>query len=162
MGFLVCKVKDILWHWGFSISLKQGFFLLFFFFFFFDDAINKAFSGQQTIQKSRKPVNYFIDCHHFAMGIAGPDKQLRAMSGSWDTWGEGIYFSSILTIDSFLGLFAFTQRVRKNNKDFPILTQPPNCRHLHIADTFVQTRSFPLFKGFTLTWKIYPICWIES
>ena len=49
---------------------------------FFDDAINKAFSGQQTIQKSRKPVNYFIDCHHFTVGIAGPDKQLRAMSGS--------------------------------------------------------------------------------
>ena len=43
--------------------------------------------------------------------------QLHAMSGTWDTRGEGIYVSSILTIAYFLGFFACRQRVRKNKKD---------------------------------------------
>ena len=80
--------------------------------------------------------------------------------------GVGIEISSVLTIASFLDLFPYTQRIRKNKKEkitwnFLILTQPPNYEYLLIADTFVLTRRCPLLEGFTLTWKIYVI-WIES
>ena len=53
--------------------------------FIFDDVINKVLSVQQIMQQSCEPVNYFIDCHHLTMGIAGPD---------------------LLTTAFFLGLFA--------------------------------------------------------
>ena len=39
----------------------------------FDDAINKVVSGQEIIHQSREPVSYFIDRHHFTIGIVGPD-----------------------------------------------------------------------------------------
>ena len=42
-------------------------------FFIFDEVINKMVSGQQIMYKSREPINYFIDYHHFTMRIAGPD-----------------------------------------------------------------------------------------
>ena len=110
--------------------------------------------------QSREPVNYFIDRHHFTMGIGGPDFKYIPCLQLEILEGEGIYVYSILTIASFLSLLACTECVKKNKKDkiklnFPILTEPPNCRHLHIADTSVQTRRYPLFKGFTLTGKIY-------
>ena len=38
-----------------------------------DDVINKAVSGQQIMHQSCEQVNYFIDRHHFTMGIPGPD-----------------------------------------------------------------------------------------
>ena len=38
--------------------------------FIFDDVINKRVPGQHIMLES---VNYFIDRHHFTMGIAGPD-----------------------------------------------------------------------------------------
>ena len=88
------------------------------------------------------------------MGIAGPDINYMPCLELEILGGEGIYVSSILTITSFFGHFTCTQRVRKNKKDkitqnFPILT--PNCGHLHIVDTFVQTHMCLLFKGFTFT-----------
>ena len=55
--------------------------------FIFDDVINKVISVQQIIQQSFESVNYFIDCHHLTMGIAG---------------------SNLLTTAFFLGLFACT------------------------------------------------------
>ena len=51
-------------------------------FFFFDDVINKVVSGQRIMHQSRELVNYFVDHHHFTMGIAGPDFKLHVMSGT--------------------------------------------------------------------------------
>ena len=86
-------------------------------FFIFDDVLNRVVSCQEVMHYSRKPVNYFIDRYHFTMGIAGPDFTCMPCVELEITGEEGIYISSILTTGSFLGLFACTQRVRKNKKD---------------------------------------------
>ena len=40
---------------------------------FIFDVINKMVSGQQIIDQSHEPVNYFIDHNQFTTGIACPD-----------------------------------------------------------------------------------------
>ena len=100
----------------FKISLKKRS-LLMAPFFIFHDAINTGVSGQQIIHQSRESLNYFVDRHHFTMGIAGPNINCMPCVELEISGGEGIYVSSILTIASFLGLFACTQRVRKDKKD---------------------------------------------
>ena len=40
-------------------------------FFIFDDFISKVVSGQKCMHQLREPVIYFIDRHHFIVGIAG-------------------------------------------------------------------------------------------
>ena len=83
-------------------------------FFNFDDVITKAVSGQQIMHSSREPLNYFIDRKQWALR---PDFNCMPCLELEILGGEDIYVSSILTIVSFLGLFACTQCVRKNKKD---------------------------------------------
>lgn len=42
-------------------------------FFIFDDVIQKVASDQKIMHHLREPVSYFIDRHHFTIGIVGPD-----------------------------------------------------------------------------------------
>ena len=98
----------------FKISLKKRS-LLMTPFYYFDDVINKAVSGQQIIHQSHELVKYFMDHHHFTVGIAGPNFNYISCL-ELEILGEDIYVSSVLTVASFLDLSACTKRVRKNKK----------------------------------------------
>ena len=86
----------------------------------FDDAINKAAPGKQIMHQSPEPVNYFINRHHFTMGIAGPNFNCMPFLGLEMLGGRRhicFFCTSVLTLASFLGLFACTQRVKEIKKD---------------------------------------------
>ena len=75
--------------------------------FIFDDIIKKVVSCQQIKHQSRELVNYFIDRHHFRMGIAGTNFNCMSCL-ELEILGGGIYVSYILFTASFLALFACT------------------------------------------------------
>ena len=67
----------------------------------FDDVIKKVGFGKQIMHQSRKPVNNFINRHHFTVGIAGSDFDRTPCLGLKILGGGSIYISSILTIAYF-------------------------------------------------------------
>ena len=142
----------MLWHWGFSKSPWKKKFI--------DDAIFYFWWRHQ--QSSFWPANYApvmwvviycFDCHHFTIGIADlnfnciPCLELKLLVGG------GNYICFFYTTYTLFP-WPFCLHTSKSTYNFPILTQPPNCEHLIIADTLVQTRRGSLFKGSTLTWNI--------
>ena len=75
--------------------------------FIFDDIINKVVSYQKVKHQSRDLVNYFIDRHHFTMGIAGTNFNCMSCL-ELEILGGCIYVSYILFTASFRGLLACT------------------------------------------------------